>query len=366
MKIAIVVGTRPEIIKMSPIIRECEKNRDDYFILHTGQHYSYEMDKIFFEELELSQPKYYLGIGSGSQGQQTGRMIEKIEEILLKEKPDIVLAQGDTNSVLSAAMATTKLGIAFGHVEAGLRSYDRTMPEETNRVIADHVSDLLFSPTEGARKNLAKEGITHNVYVTGNPIVDAVFQNMEIADRKSGILAKLGLKKDGYILMTSHRPANVDHKEPLNNIFESARRINEKYSLPIIFPIHPRTRKKVDEFLIEVPVGMILIEPLGFLDFLKMEANARMILTDSGGVQEESCIFHVPCVTLRENTERPETITIGSNLLAGTDRKLILEAFDKMYKSDRKWDNPFGDGTSSVKMIAIIKDFLKKKNAGKR
>ena len=360
MKISIIFGTRPEIIKMSPFIRERERKNLDYFILHTGQHYSYNLDKIFFEELELPAPKYNLGVGSGSHAEETGKMLIGIEKVLQEEKPDVVLVEGDTNTVLAGALAASKLHIKVGHVEAGLRSYDRTMPEEINRVLADHVSDYLFAPTEKAKENLLREGIGGNkIFVTGNSIVDAVYQNLEIAKRKVDILNKLSLTHKEYFLVTAHRQENVDVKERLKGILDGFELIYQEFNHPIIYSIHPRTMKRVKEFDLKVPEGVELIEPLGFLEFLQLEANAKLVLTDSGGIQEETCILKVPCVTLRDNTERPETLEVGSNILAGVNQKMILECVKRMTNRSRNWKNPFGDGKSGKRIIRIIKEVAK-------
>ena len=357
MKISIILGTRPEIIKMSPIIRECEKLRLDYFILHTGQHYSYNLDKIFFEELELPKPKYNLDVGSGTHAEETGKMLIDIEKILKEEKPDIVLVEGDTNTVLAGALAASKLHVKVGHVEAGLRSYDRNMPEEINRVLTDHISDYLFAPTEKAKENLLREGIEENkIFVTGNTIVDAVYQNLEIAKRKVEILNKLNLSPEEYFLITAHRQENVDVKERLKGILDGLKLIYQAFNLPITYPIHPRTMKKINEFGLEVQNGIRLIEPRGFLEFLQLEANAKLVLTDSGGVQEEACILKVPCVTLRDNTERLETLEVGSNILAGVNQNKILEGVKFMLNKERDWKNPFGDGKAGER----ISDTLKK------
>ena len=280
MKISIILGTRPEIIKMSPVIRECEEQGLYYFILHTGQHYSYNLDKIFFEELELPEAKYNLDVGSGTHAEETGKMLIGIEKVLKEEKPDIVLVEGDTNTVLGGALAASKLHIKVGHVESGLRSYDRTMPEEINRALADHVSDYLFAPTEKAKKNLLREGIEENkIFVTGNTIVDAVYQNLEIARRKVDILKKLNLNSKEYFLVTAHRQENVDVKERLKGILDGLKLVYNDFNLPIIYPIHPRTMKRIKKFGLEVPEGVELIEPLGFLEFLQLEANAKLVLT---------------------------------------------------------------------------------------
>jgi UDP-N-acetylglucosamine 2-epimerase (non-hydrolysing) len=354
--VAIILGTRPEIIKMSPIIRECKKQGLDYFILHTGQHYSYNLDKIFFNELELPAAKYNLDVGSGTHAEETGKMLIGIEKVLKEEKPDIILVEGDTNTVLAGALAASKLHIKVGHVEAGLRSYDRNMPEEINRILADHDSDYLFAPTEKAKKNLLREGIEENkIFVTGNTIVDAVYQNLEIARRKVDVLNKLNLNPEEYFLVTAHRQENVDIKERLKGILDGLELVHNDCNLPIIYPIHPRTKKKIREFGLKIPEGIELIKPLGFLEFLQLEANAKLVLTDSGGVQEETCILKVPCVTLRENTERPETLEVGSNVLAGVNQDKILESVKKMMNKERNWTNPFGEGKAGRAIIEILK-----------
>ncbi|NPE27432.1 UDP-N-acetylglucosamine 2-epimerase (non-hydrolyzing) [Methanococcoides sp. SA1] len=358
MKIAIVLGTRPEIIKMAPIIRELQDRSADFITIHTNQHYSYEMDKIFFEELDLPMPDFNLNVGSGTHGKQTGQMLIELENAFLKTDIEIVLVQGDTNTVLAGALAASKLGVTVGHVEAGLRSYDRTMPEEINRVLVDHISDYLFVPTKIAKNNLIKEGITENkIFVVGNTIVDSVFQNLKISKEKTNTLEKLNVKEP-YILITSHRQENVDSPDKLKNIIRSLQIISEQLDCKIIYPIHPRTKKKLYEFKLYDQLVAIknlkLMEPVGFLDFLQLESSSKLIITDSGGLQEEGCILNVPCVTLRENTERPETIEVGSNLLAGTDPDKIMECVRSSYAKENHWKNPFGDGQTAKRIIDII------------
>jgi len=363
--IAIVLGTRPEIIKLSPVIRECETQDIPYYIIHTGQHYSYEMDRVFFDELELPGAQYNLDIGSGSQAEQTGKILLGVERVLEKDPANIVLVQGDTNTVMAGALAAAKLHIPVGHVEAGLRSFDRSMPEEINRVVTDHISDFLFAPTNAAREYLLAEGIPdETIHMTGNTIVDAVFQNLEIAQRKADTLSGFGLNKGDYFLVTAHRAENVDDKFRLEGIFRALRMVRREYNLPVIFPIHPRTQKMLSTFGISYD-GIQIIPPVGFFEFLQLEANARLVLTDSGGVQEETCILGVPCVTLRENTERPETLLVGSNILAGTDADRIKKAVQEMLQPRAKWSNPFGDGTAG-KRIVEISTILKSDDGNKR
>ena len=355
MRIAIILGTRPEIIKMSPVIRECEQRNLDYFILHTGQHYSYEMDRVFFEQLELPDAKYNLDIGSHAHGEQTGRMLIKIEQVLLKDRPDAVLVEGDTNTVLAGALAASKLGIRVGHVEAGLRSYDRSMPEEINRILADHCSDYLFAPTETSRKILINEGIPEDkIFVTGNTIVDAIRQNVRLAEQKATILNELDIKPKQYFLATAHRQENVDDPARFNGILQGLNGAAKEFDLPVIYPIHPRSRKQINKFGMQVNGNIRLIDPVDFLSFLKLENNARLVLTDSGGVQEEACVLGVPCVTLRDNTERPETVDAGSNILAGTEPERIVECSCIMLKRTNGWNNPFGNGKAGEKIRRVM------------
>ncbi len=354
MKVAVVLGTRPEIIKLAPVVRALEREGLDYFILHTGQHYSYNMDRVFFEQLELPEAKYNLDVGSGSHAVQTGKMLIGIESVLMKERPDIVLVQGDTNTTLAGALAAVKLGIKVGHVEAGLRSYDREMPEETNRTLTDHCSDLLFAPTEKARRILIGEGIPEDrIFVTGNTVVDAVKQNLELSKKNWDVINKLGVKEGCYFLATAHRQENVDNKERFHGIIRGLELAQEELGFPVIYPIHPRAKKRMEAFGIEVN-GVRLVEPLDYLSFLQLESNARLVFTDSGGVQEETCILGVPCVTLRYNTERPETLEVGSNVLAGTDPTEIVKKARYMLNKPNNWPNPFGDGKAAERIVNIL------------
>lgn len=355
MKIAFIIGTRPEIIKMSPVIAECEKRNIPFFIAHSNQHYSKKLDEVFFDELKITLPHYNLNVGSASQAIQTGKIMIGIEEILFKEMPSIVLVQGDTNTVLAAALTASKLQIKVGHVEAGLRSYYRDMPEEINRILTDHCSDILFAPTEKSRSNLLKEGISEDkIFVTGNTIVDAVNRNLPLTHKKEGRLADLDLVNKDYLLLTLHRQENVDNNKRLLNIMFGLEMVIDEFNLPIIFPIHPRTKKMLEDFGVRIPKGVKVINPIGYLDFLFLQRYARLILTDSGGIQEESCILKIPCVTLRDNTERPETIEVGANILAGTTPSNILSSAREMLKRKVDWQNPFGDARASKRIVDVL------------
>ncbi len=354
MKVVIIVGTRPEIIKMAPVVKALEMKKIDFFILHTGQHYSRNLNSVFFEQLKLPQPKYNLQVGSGSHAEETAKILIGVEEVLLKEAPDIVLVEGDTNSVLAGALSSSKLGIKVGHVEAGLRSYDRQMPEEINRILTDHCSDYLFAPTDKAKTILLGEGISEEkIFVTGNTIVDAVYQNLEAAMGLSNTVDMLHLNPKEYFLLTLHRQENVDDRSRLTSILEGLGKVASEFGLPVVYPIHPRTGKRAAGFGLDLR-HLRVIEPLDFLSFLQLESNARLVFTDSGGVQEEACILGVPCVTLRDNTERPETVEVGANVLAGASPDRIVECTRMMLGRDRRWANPFGDGRAAERIIKIV------------
>ncbi len=364
MKIGLIVGTRPEIIKMAPVIRECEKRNIPYFIIHSNQHYSQEMDSIFFEELHLPAPHYNLGVGSGLHSNQTGNILIKMEPILVKEQPDIVLVQGDTNTVLAGALAASKLNIKVGHIEAGLRSYDRTMPEETNRIMTDHISEYLFAVGPNQEKILKDEGISsQKIHTVGNTVSDSLFQHLEISAKTSNILDELELTSKEYFLVTAHRASNVDIPSNLKELLALFNAIHEKYSQQIVWPIHPRTRVKLEEFKIEVPKCLRLIEPVGYLDFIQLQKNARLILTDSGGIQEEACLLGIPSLTLRENTERPEAIEVGASELVGRNAEKAVRASERwLNRSEVSWNNPFGDGN----VAKYILDVLEGKSSSKQ
>ncbi|NMC73700.1 MAG: UDP-N-acetylglucosamine 2-epimerase (non-hydrolyzing) [Geobacteraceae bacterium] len=323
MKLVTVVGARPQFVKCAPLSREIRKEHTE-ILVHTGQHYDPEMSDVFFRDLAIPEPDYHLGVGSGSHGEQTGEILARIEQVLLKEKPDMVIVFGDTNSTLAGALSATKLHIPVAHVEAGLRSFDRSMPEEINRVVTDHVSDLLFCPTRTAVRNLADEGITRGVHLVGDVMVDALEYNRHIAAKKSRILERFGLPPGGYLVVTVHRPANTDNWEHMDAILSALGESGQ----PVLFPVHPRTKKMLNEFgcWSVLPKNIIVTEPLGYLDMLQAMANARKILTDSGGMQKEAYLLGVPCITLRDTTEWVETVEDGWNVLVGADRGKISEA----------------------------------------
>jgi len=351
MKIASVVGARPNFIKLAPASKELRKEFDEV-IIHTGQHYDYEMDRVFFDELGIPEPDYHLGVGSGSHGYQTGEMLKRIEGVLMKEKPDLVLVFGDTNTTLAGALAAVKLHIKVGHVEAGLRSFDKRMPEEINRVLTDHCSDILFCPTETAVKNLKNEGIAEGVYLTGDVMVDALQENIKIAEKKSKILDELDLKPEEYYLATVHRAENTDDFSRLRSIVDAFCEIEN-----IVFPCHPRTEKMLKKFNLwdRLQKSVKVIKPVGYLDMLVLEKNARKILTDSGGVQKEAYIFKVPCITLRETTEWVETVEDGWNVMVGADRGKIV-GMTSDFEPKGKQRDVFGDGKAGEVIAKIIKE----------
>lgn len=351
--IALILGTRPEIVKMSPIVRELERRGEPFKIVHTGQHFSYSMDRSFFEQLKLPDPDVNLEVGPGTHAVMTGRIMEGLEKVLSGMRPHETLVQGDTNTVLGGALVCAKLHLRTGHVEAGLRSYDRRMPEEINRIVADHICDHLYAPTKLSRELLSKEGVDpKRVFLTGNTVVDAVEQNLEIAKRSSQILKELELTNAGYILATSHREENVDDPVRFKGIIEGLKKVSSRTGAEVIYPVHPRAKKRMEEHHIDAK-GIRLMEPVGYLEFLQLESRALLVITDSGGVQEEACILGVPCVTMRDSTERPETISVGANLLGGTDPESILKASLKMLDRSGKWSNPFGDGKAAGKILDI-------------
>lgn len=352
MKILSVIGARPQFIKCAPLSRSIRIEHEE-ILVHTGQHYDPEMSDIFFDELNIPQPDYDLGIGSGSHGEQTGEMLIAIEKVLYKEEPDIVLIYGDTNSTVAGALAASKLHIKVAHVEAGLRSFDRNMPEEINRVITDHISDLLFCPTDSAVINLRKEGILSGVHQVGDVMLDALKYNLEIAEKKSIILEELDLISKEYLVATVHRPSNTDSFDNLSSIIEAF--YNSK--LPVVFPVHPRTKKCLKQYGLWEKLGgnVKAVSPLGYLEMLQLIANASKILTDSGGVQKEAYMLGVPCITMRENTEWVETVEDGWNMLVGADYERIMDSIEH-FEGAKSIGNIFGNGDAAERICEVLKE----------
>ena len=356
---ALVIGTRPGIIMFAPIIKEFERQNIDHFIIHTGQHYSPNMDTQFFSDLNLPNPKYKIENvhNKPTHGGQTAAMLEGVEDALMNEKPTLVLVGGDANTNLAGALAARKLRIKVGHVESGERSYDWRMPEEHNRRMIDHISDLLFTTNEKGKRNLEKESVQGQIFLVGNPIVDASLNNYQVAREKSTILREMALKKDSYAVLTTHREENVDFKDLLKGILQGVSDASSRLGLVTIFLAHPRTLKRLNEFDLygwaESLPNLKINEAVGYLDFLFLLANARIAFTDSGGVQQEACIHRVPAVTVRENTEWTETLEIGANRLAGTDPDRIVQAAEEAYRVRRDWTVPFGDGKTAEKIVEI-------------
>lgn len=352
MRIASIVGARPNFIKLAPVSREIRKDAEE-LIIHTGQHYDYQMDKIFFQELGIPEPDYHLGIGSGSHGHQTGEMLKGIEDVLMKEKPEMALVFGDTNTTLAGALAATKLHIPVAHVEAGLRSFDRNMPEEVNRVLVDHCSDLLFCPTGTAVENLNREGIIRGVHLTGDVMADILKDCIRIAEKSSGILDDLGLKPKEYHLATVHRAENTDDPKRLKSIVDALCEIDD-----VLFPCHPRTEKLLRDRALwdRLNKEIRVIKPVGYLDMLLLEKSARKILTDSGGVQKEAYMLKVPCITMREETEWVETVEDGWNVLVGADKERMVSA-SCSFDPHNEQREMFGKGDASQKIVEVILDF---------
>jgi UDP-GlcNAc3NAcA epimerase len=352
MKIVSIIGARPQFIKCAPLSRKL-RTRHQEVLVHTGQHYDANMSQVFFNELNIPEPDYNLDAGSGYHGEQTGKMLSKIEQVLLQENPDLVLVYGDTNSTIAGSLAASKLQIKVAHVEAGLRSFDRSMPEEINRVLADHISNFLFCPTETAVANLKAEGIIDNVHNVGDVMVDAVLYNQRLAEEKSTILDDLKLAPKDFILATVHRPVNTDNIENLSSIIKALSDVKES----IVFPVHPRTEKYLKHYGLWdiLNQNLIVIPPVGYLDMLKLMGNAKKILTDSGGVQKESYVLGAPCITLRENTEWIETLETGQNILVGSSYERIVDAIQHFEGSGSKSKSElFGKGNSSEKICQIL------------
>lgn len=363
MKIICVAGARPNFMKVAPLMEALKKNPDVRVVLvHTGQHYDEAMSKLFFDELDIPKPDFNLEVGSASHAVQTAKVMERFETILLQERPNLVIVVGDVNSTLACALTSVKLEIPVAHVEAGLRSFDRTMPEEINRILTDTISDLLFTTERSADDNLLREGIVkEKIHFVGNVMIDTLIKHKTRA-AKSDVLSRMGIPMKSYGLVTLHRPSNVDHRDTLEGILCALKEISQK--IPIVFPCHPRTREKIKVFNLWNDIndgisqerGIKFVEPLGYLDFLKLMAEARVVLTDSGGIQEETTILGVPCVTIRENTERPATVAEGTNVIAGTNRGGILnKTFEALNGSFTKGRIPeLWDGKAAERIINIL------------
>jgi len=348
-KVHLIVGARPNFMKMAPLYKEFKKypNLFDVRLIHTGQHYDERMSKLFFIDLEMPEPDIYLGVGSGSHGAQTAKILDLYEQEILAERPDLIIVAGDVNSTIACAMAAVKLHIPVAHLEAGLRSFDRTMPEEINRLLTDVICDYLLTPSLDGNQHLINEGISKDkIYFVGNIMIDSLIQFREKAE-SSTILEELNMNSGEYCLITLHRPSNVDTKEGLEIVLNALKEISKK--IKIVFPIHPRTQKNIDKFgmreFVDSMGNLILIPPAGYLDFMKLQMNAKFLLTDSGGLQEESTYFGIPCLTLRENTERPITISEGTNKLVKLNtNEIIKESMDiiagnvKKGRVPEKWD----------------------------
>jgi len=357
LKVINVVGARPNFMKVAPIMAAMKQRSSQFepLVVHTGQHYDEAMSDAFLRDLELPQPDIYLGVGSGSHAAQTAAIMERFEPVVGAEKPDCVVVVGDVNSTLACALVCVKLGVKVAHVEAGLRSRDRTMPEEINRLLTDQIADLLFTPSIDADANLIAEGIPpERIRFVGNVMIDSLHQNLERA-RQSTIKIQLGLTAHGYAVLTLHRPSNVDHQDTFIRILAALETISA--TIPIIFPVHPRTRRMIAELglgeRISEMKNLRLIDPLGYLDFLSLYSAARLVLTDSGGIQEETTALGIPCLTLRENTERPVTVELGTNTVVGTDPRRITEgAVAALDGKARRWSvPPLWDGHTAGRIL---------------
>lgn len=354
-KVLTVVGARPQFIKLAPLSKRMRKSTAiNEVIIHTGQHYDSNLSKRLFDELQIPEPAYNLGIGSGSQSVQTGEMLIALEKVYTREKPGMVVVFGDTNSTLAGALAAAKMIIPVLHIEAGLRSYNRQMPEEINRVATDHISDFLFAPTETAAKNLENEGLKQKSFLTGDIMVDTLKRNLSTGLKKSNILKILKLKDEDYMLLTLHRPYNVDNPDKLGKILN----LLSKLRLKVVFPVHPRTQKMISQYNIPTAKNIILIEPLGYLDFICLEKNARNIITDSGGIQKEAYILGKPCITIRPETEWIETVRDGWNILLdlNTDSEKFLDIINN-FKPKTTQTDIFGKNAAD-KMVLLIEEFL--------
>jgi len=358
MKIVSIVGARPQFIKASVVSNKLREKGINEILLHTGQHYDFNMSRVFFKELNLPMPDYYLGIGSGTHGEQTGKMLIEIEKVLMKEKPDIVLVYGDTNSTLAGALAVVKLHIPVAHVEAGLRSFNRTMPEEINRILTDHISNYLFAPTNNAVHNLKNEGVIENVYNVGDVMLDVALDVVKRVNIAS-VLNGYDLKLKDFILVTIHRAENTDNKDNLKNIWEALIEL-AKTGITIFFPVHPRTKKAltINHFLDRnIPNNLIIFEPVSYFDMVALENAARVIITDSGGIQKEGYFFKTPCIIPRNETEWIELVEIGWNKVVGNNKENIVKETINLYSKglgNKQWVDFYGGGKASERITNIL------------
>lgn len=350
-KIITILGARPQFIKAAAVSSVFGKHFNE-ILVHTGQHYDANMSDVFFDELGIPHPKYHLNVGSGSHGAMTGAMLAAIEEVLLAEKPDFVMVYGDTNSTIAGALAASKLLIPVIHVEAGLRSFNKAMPEEQNRILTDHISDLLFVPTQTAIDNLLREGITKGVYNVGDVMYDGILHFSKIAQEKSRILESLEVPENGYLLCTIHRAENTNDIERLKGIVKGLNDSGEQ----IVLPLHPRTQKYLNDYQIELGANIRVIEPVGYLDMVRLETGAKKIVTDSGGVQKEAFFLGKPCITMRDETEWVETVENGWNIIVGADAMKIAEAI-RSFEPNAERKAYFGNGTAAAQMVELIKQF---------
>ena len=367
-KIILVVGARPNFMKVAPVLHELRTNASDIFdalLVHTGQHYDKNMSDVFFSDLDMPSPDKFLGIGSGSHAEQTAKVMIEMEKLLAEEKPDLLVVAGDVNSTLAAAIVAAKAQVPLAHIESGLRSFDRSMPEEINRIVADEFSDFCFVTEPSGLENLKNEGIqSERVFYVGNTMIDSIVKHRTAAEKKFPELsAKYNIQLEGYALVTLHRPSNVDDKTNLTLLVELFESIG-RFAKRILFPVHPRTRKKLEEFgllsRVEANPALTLIDPVGYLDFLALQANAAVVLTDSGGVQEETTALGVPCLTLRENTERPVTITTGTNVMTGLDKDMIISLAERAFTEEWKPSRvpELWDGAASKRIVEVLRQSL--------
>lgn len=353
--IALLVGTRPEIIKMAPVIRELQRQKLPFLFIHSNQHYSEEMDTLILKDLQLPSPDVHLKAGSGSHATQTGKIMVGVEEVCLKYKPSVLLVHGDTNTTLAGALAVKKLHIPVAHIEAGLRSFDYKMPEEINRIITDRISDIMFAPTEAAKQNLLKEGLDSDaIIVTGNTVVDALHQHQKLA-QLSPLLEKLKLQPEKYILVTAHRAENTDDPAAFTGLLKLLDHAHSQLNLPLLWPMHPRTEQLIKDREIKLPEYIVTTKPLGYIDMLSVMSQTALVLTDSGGLQEEAYILHRPLMTLRTSTERPETLS--ANFIIGVEADKFDQAWSAFQKGQVNWSDALGTGVAAQKIVTALQRY---------